>query len=181
MRDEEEISGRRNRRLVAAKARKDGFGAKRQKAFLSALAASCNVKAAAAASGVCRKTVYVRRRADAAFRAAWFEALDEGYARLELLLLKRAGAAEPIDYEVADDPAEEPDTALARYLLGEHRKALAGTPHKGAPPHRGAEWSEVEEYFVAKLRALKVRIGRAPSTAPDQVRRGSPPPEGEEL
>lgn len=162
MRDGDEISGRRNRRLVAAKERSNAFGAKRRRAFLEQLAASCNVRKAAAAAGVCPKTVYARRKSDAAFRSAWREALEAGYARLELILLERAGAAEPVEFDPGADAgaqaAAEPDTALARFLWQEHRKGLDGQTHRGGPPLRSAEWREVEDWFVARLRALNKRI-----------------------
>ena len=63
---------------------------KKERAFLTALADSCNVKLAAQVAGVSTSAIYVRRGKDASFRAGWDRALAEGYARLELMMLERA-------------------------------------------------------------------------------------------
>ncbi|HEU0311401.1 MAG TPA: hypothetical protein VFR36_09310 [Sphingomicrobium sp.] len=62
----------------------------RQRAFLEALATSCNVKLAAQMAGVSTSQAYVRRGKDATFRAGWDQALATGYAQLEMMMLERA-------------------------------------------------------------------------------------------
>lgn len=62
----------------------------KKQAFLDALADSCNVKAAAEASGFTPSTAYKLRQRDPAFAAAWREALEIGYVRLEMALVDRA-------------------------------------------------------------------------------------------
>ena len=61
-----------------------------QQEFLAELAATCNVAASARAVGISEKTVYKKRALDPEFRAAWDAALDQGYARLEMTMLRRA-------------------------------------------------------------------------------------------
>lgn len=61
-----------------------------QKAFLEALAESCNVKLAAKKAGLSTSQAYVRRNKDASFRAGWDRALATGYAQLEMMMLERA-------------------------------------------------------------------------------------------
>jgi len=59
-------------------------------AFLTVLAATCNVSEACRKGGVPMTVAYRRRKMDAAFRAGWIEAIAIGYHRLEALLLDRA-------------------------------------------------------------------------------------------
>jgi len=58
--------------------------------FISVLAETCNVTRAASEAGVSVSYAYRRRKADAALRAAWLEAVAAAYQRLELVLLERA-------------------------------------------------------------------------------------------
>jgi len=61
--------------------------------FLGALAATANVRGAARAAGMGEGSAYALRKRDAEFARAWGNALCEGYARLEMLMLERAIAA----------------------------------------------------------------------------------------
>ncbi|MDQ3077524.1 MAG: hypothetical protein M3Q83_01625 [Pseudomonadota bacterium] len=152
------IVGRKNRPLQLAKARKDGFGVKRQEAFLAMLAATCNVQRSCAAAGVTDSCVYMARRRDPLFREAWNEALGTGLARIEAMLIERAAATKPpqVDHGIALPP-EPLDVELAKHLLREHSRSLAGTKApRPVPP--AAEWSQVEDYFIGKLRALDQRL-----------------------
>ena len=63
---------------------------KKERAFFSALAETCNVRLAAEAAAISPSSAYRRRRSHAAFRAGWAEALGAAYQRLELVLLERA-------------------------------------------------------------------------------------------
>lgn len=158
------------------------FSRARQGVFLDALAETCNVHASARAAGVTAQCVYQRRRRDAGFRAAWGEALEQGYARLEAMLLAAAmgeGVEEGARCDAAGVPETGPhparagarvdplppageglDKDLALHLLREHKKGLAGIARPGAAPH-GADWAEVEGYFVARLAALRARLERS--------------------
>ena len=61
--------------------------------FLDHLAASCNITAAAEASGFTTFSAYRRRRRDAAFAQRWQAALEQGYVRIEMALVRRAAEA----------------------------------------------------------------------------------------
>lgn len=63
---------------------------KKRDAFLTALAASGNVTVAAQAAGVYRTHVYEWRKADAAFAAAWDDAIDQAADLLEAEARRRA-------------------------------------------------------------------------------------------
>lgn len=62
----------------------------KERDFLSALAETCNVTRAVESVGMSVRGAYKRRASNAAFRAAWLEALGTAYSRLELALLDRA-------------------------------------------------------------------------------------------
>ena len=93
-----EICGSNGRRLQLraergskkAEPRRNGFTEAKRKKFLSHFAATCNAKGAARAAGVAHSTVYARRAKDEQFRAAWNEALEQGYAALEAELVRRS-------------------------------------------------------------------------------------------
>jgi hypothetical protein len=146
--------------LQIAKPRRDGFGRERQEKFLEMLAATCNVQRSCAAAAITDSAVYMKRRRDPLFREAWNEALESGLARIEAMLIERAGQMKPP--EVRDGvelPPEPLDVELAKHLLREHSRSLAGTqPRRTA--QRTADWAEVEEYFIGKLKALKRRQGQ---------------------
>lgn len=61
-----------------------------QPKFLAALADTCNVTAAAQAAGVSRDTVYDHRKANAAFAAAWEDAIEQAVEALEHAARQRA-------------------------------------------------------------------------------------------
>ena len=63
-----------------------------ERIFLTELAATCNVRAAAAAAGFSTTAIYNRRMRSAEFAAAWALALDQGYARIETALVELASA-----------------------------------------------------------------------------------------
>ena len=61
--------------------------------FLDHLAASCNVTVSAKEAGFSPEAIYRRRRNDPAFAQRWQAALEQGYARIEALLVQRATEA----------------------------------------------------------------------------------------
>lgn len=72
------------------KQKRTRWTAKRQAQFIEELQASCNVMEAARRVGVHPGQIYAYRRRDPAFAAQWAEALEQGYAELEMLLLRQA-------------------------------------------------------------------------------------------
>lgn len=68
--------------------RKDGWTAEDEAAFLIALAESCNVSEAAREIGRSRTGAYHRKKTDPRFARAWEEALEMGYAEIELMLMR---------------------------------------------------------------------------------------------
>lgn len=93
--------------------------------FLSELAATSNVTAAARRAGVSTTTVYEARRANAEFNRDWMQALCEGYDLLELDLLRRLREGEVKPLPGAKRSARSYDNATAFRLLAAHRESAA--------------------------------------------------------
>lgn len=70
--------------------KRNGWTIKRRAQFLEVLQASCNVSEAARSIGLTPLSVYKVRRRDPVFAAQWAEALEQGYAELEMLLLRQS-------------------------------------------------------------------------------------------
>jgi len=97
--------------------------------FLAALALSPNVALACRTAGVSRVTAYDLRHADAAFAAAWQEAVDESTDELVGEMYRRAkdGVPEPVYYkgEVCGHILRYSNT-LAIFLAKAHRPGVYG-------------------------------------------------------
>lgn len=92
------------------------------------LGATCNVAMSARKAGFSQSWAYRLRKRDAAFRAGWAEAVREGYAKLELVLLERAmkGTPRPIfRRDGSERIIREYSTALAVALLKRHADAAS--------------------------------------------------------
>lgn len=99
----------------------------RQLRFARVLAETCNVAAAAASAGRTLATVHRWRSVDAAFAAAWDEALAIGYDRLENALLVYAiGKVDAVAAGAAGASISNGDLQLAVGMLQRHRAADGG-------------------------------------------------------
>ena len=131
----------------------------KEAAFLTRLAETCNVSAAARAAGMSKSGAYERRRKVAAFRAAWAEAIGEAYRDLELAMLDRAlnGTEKVV---VRKDGSEERmrdyPYAIAMNLLKMHRES-AGAAAIEEPPEEDID--EVRERILQKLERLAKQRG----------------------
>lgn len=93
--------------------------------FLSELAATSNVSAAARKAEVSTFIVYEMRRTRAEFSRQWQEALCEGYDHLEMALLHRLRAGEIKPAAGAKRGVRQFDNATSLRLLTAHREAVA--------------------------------------------------------
>ncbi|MCC2981738.1 hypothetical protein LK535_16610, partial [Sphingomonas sp. IC4-52] len=106
----------------------------RQLRFAKVLAETCNVAAAAAAAGRTLATVHRWRSVDAAFAAAWDEALAIGYDRLENALLVYAiGKVDGVAAGAVGASISNGDLQLAVGMLQRHRAADAGRRGRTLP------------------------------------------------
>jgi hypothetical protein len=107
--------------------------------FLEAIAAGQTISAAASTSGYSRRAVYDRRKADAAFRERWDEAVAVAIERLEAEADRRAveGVLEPVFYqgEECGQVRRYSDTLLIfrlKALRPEMYRERAAIEHTGA-------------------------------------------------
>jgi hypothetical protein len=112
------VRGATSRPAVFTKARRD--------AFLTKLSETANVSASARVARVTTGAVYRERRKCAAFRAAWAEALCEGYVRLESEILAEALRRPSVRTPDAVLRARTAKMRLAMALLTLHRAAVRG-------------------------------------------------------
>ncbi len=109
--------------------------------FLEHLATTANVRASAAAAGFSATTVYKRRMAWPGFAERWDVALEQGYVRIEALLIECATTTLSGDADVP--PGEDivltgPTMTLAEAMnmLKLHRATV-----RGGTPQRYKDWS----------------------------------------
>lgn len=120
--------------------------------FLAALAETANVAAAARMADVPVRSPYQLKAADAAFSDAWDQAVQEGYHRLELMLLRRATYGDACDGE--DMP--NVSTTLALGILRHHKTvAKRGVPNVPMAVQGG----DLRDRLEAKLNELNRRLG----------------------
>ena len=126
------------------------------RAFLSALAETCNVSEACRVSGVPVTVAYRRRKTDAAFRAGWLEAISVAYQRLELVLLDRAFNGTEKVVKRRDGSEErmlEYSNQLGLTLLKMHRDSVVEA-NTELPPE---DIDELRDRLIGKLGRLKSR------------------------
>lgn len=95
------------------------------KLFLSELAVTSNVSAAARAAGIVTGTAYDTRRTNPEFNRKWQEALCEGYDHLEMELLHRLRTGEVKPAPGARRGVRSFDNGTAFRLLSVHREAVS--------------------------------------------------------
>jgi hypothetical protein len=94
-------------------------------AFLTELAATSNVSAAARKARVPTALVYATRRTNPEFNRKWQQALCEGYELLEMDLLLRMRSGELKPAPGAKRAARTFDNAIALRLLGAHKDSVS--------------------------------------------------------
>lgn len=128
----------------------------KERKFLSALAETCNVTRAAGEAGVSLAHAYRKRKADAAFRAGWLEAIGMAYQRLELVLLDRAfnGTEKLVTRrDGSEERMLEYSNQLGLTLLKMHRD----TAIEAAPENEPDNIDEIRERLFNKLERLRKR------------------------
>ena len=123
-----------------------------EETFLEELAATCNVAAAAEACGFSDTAIYKRRMRDPGFAAAWAQALEQGYAKLEAMLIENATESLRRKPIAADRPPPAVGFNDAPNLLKLHRATARG----GAPQNYGwrKQARDIEEVRASILRKM---------------------------
>lgn len=140
----------------ARKPRKHEWTKAKEKIFLTALAETCNVTAAAEASGMSTAGAYFRRKRVAAFRAAWVEAVATAYRNLELVLLERAlNGTEKIVTKPngSVEHMREYPNQIALALLRMHRDTVVQAENEPSQ----SEVAELRQRLFDKLERLRRR------------------------
>lgn len=119
-------------------------------AFLTELAATSNVSAAARKARVPTTTVYATRRTDPAFNRKWQQALCEGYDLLEMDLLLRMRSGELKPAPGAKRGTRTFDNAIALRLLGAHKDTVSR--------QRAVRTNEDSETILLSINAKLERI-----------------------
>lgn len=126
--------------------------------FFATLAETCNVVRSAKAAGFVANWAYRKRKTDAGFRNAWAEAVREGYAKLELVLLERAIKGTPKLVRTArgtDRVMRDYSNTLAVALLKRHAETADSASYEPARE----ELDEIRERILERLERLRTRDG----------------------
>lgn len=153
--------------------------------FLVRLAESCNMSRAARQAGVAHSTIYRLRARDPDFAAAWQQAIEAGYERLELALVeaalarvtRRAAVGVPWQGGAAAD-----DSGAGESGAGESGAEDSGAEDAGAADARDADADAplVEPMTMEQAIALlgryraTVRSGRFQIPRPNAARMPTP-------
>lgn len=155
-------TGSRDGQPQKKRARKGSCTRELVETFMQVLTDTCNVMEAARAVGKSTAIIYRWRQKDPAFRAAWDKALEEGYAALEMELLRRARFGQDVtEYRTGEDGAEVPVKRVHSYcnrlgmqLLAQHAKTVGAYR---AARGSGSDGSRALEAIKRKLLAMKAR------------------------
>jgi hypothetical protein len=140
------------------KPRADSISDEQVATFFATLAETCNVVRSAKAAGFTANWAYRKRKTDAGFRNAWAEAVREGYAKLELVLLERAikGTPKPIfRRDGSERTVREYSNTLAVALLKRHAETADSASYEPARE----ELDEIRERILERLERLRTRDG----------------------
>lgn len=123
--------------------------------FLDALALTCNAAFACAQAGFSENAVYKRRRSDPRFAARWFEARQQGVARLDLFLIRGAEEAlsgKPHDSESPLPPMTVADAIAIVRMYGERPESERRHRDWQSRPR---ELDEIKASILKKLSAIE--------------------------
>ncbi|MDB5679128.1 hypothetical protein [Sphingomonas bacterium] len=123
-------------------------------AFLDTLAASCNVTLSAATAGFSTEAIYRRRRTDPVFAERWQAALEQGYARIEMAVVARAGDAMEGFAPDPDSPIPAMTVQDAIAILKLHGPAVRGEGRAPGWRARPRSLDEVRDSILTKLEAI---------------------------
>lgn len=139
------------------------FTKAKRAAFLCRLSETANVTASCAVAGVARHSAYALKRRDAAFAAAWDDALQTALDGLEAELIRRAleGTEKPQFYmgKPVGTITTYSDT-LAMFLLKSKRPEVYGDLKAVSEPQRESDDEAYTSAFNRLLDALETRAGR---------------------
>lgn len=174
---DEEIGPHCSGPLQRKKTRVNGWTKARRGAFVEELAMTCNVRRAHAAAEMGPGSAYRLRRRDPYFARQWQDALELGYERLELALVRRAlEAVDEISLDETREPVVKMTVAEATALLRLHRVSVGRGQANGRrlQAREVATQQEVDAILLKRIQMARRRLrppaadeGPAPSPAAD--------------
>ena len=148
------LRGVNNRLVQVARARLGQWTPRVEARFLRTLAATCNVTAACKAVGLSTASAYSRRRRWPSFEKRWDEAIEIGYARLEMALLENGcNTLEAVEVE-PDAPMPPMTVDQAIQVMGLHRRQVKRQGRGPQRFYRIPELSEVQDDIKRKVAAI---------------------------
>jgi len=158
---------------------KHGWTQRRRARFLETLKATCNVKEACRVVNMGMSGAYELRKRDPGFAAEWAEALEQGYAELEMLLLRQSIHGSETTETIDDDgesgrrrtkTVHSYPHAIALRLLFAHKGAVdAFRDEKGIDrPGSDAVRVEIQRRIDAVRERASGRDGGGPGAAEDR-------------
>lgn len=140
----------------------DRWSERKEKLFFTELAATANVKRAAAAAGVSPNAVYQRRMRDRHFKAKWAAVLETGRAAIEMKLVEAANRTfEPDELDVGDVQPKVSVAEAIRIVQVHGSKAqqeeLPDPFAERAASMTEDEVNEIRENIIRKLRRMRER------------------------
>lgn len=144
------------------RAHRPAWTAATERKFIDHLAATCNVAASLREVGATATSAYRHRQQSAPFRTAWDRALNDGYARLEAMLLDRALNGRRVTVERDGEVIETVEycDTLALRLLALHHRMIADI--------RAANVTPREDPAVVRARVV-AQIMTVVEALPDRV------------
>ncbi len=162
------VRGNNRRRLQLRRMRHLRFDTERKEVFLSHFAGCGDAREAAKVAGVDHSTVYNHRRKDPAFAAAFAEALDQCYARLEVEAVSQRLKAQrrlerAIDEgEVTGEVAQEFERVMKLLERWDRRNGRLGVCTVAPEKRRALSFDEAITLLERKLRHLDIPILQLP-------------------
>lgn len=147
------------KRVQIARARVRGWSPRVEERFLSALGATCNVKAACAEVGLTPASAYGHRKRWPAFARRWDAAVAEGYARIEIGLIECAGSFLSGDALPDALPDAGPLSGMtvdhAIHLLHMHKHQVHRIRGRPGLRARVPDFAEVRASILRKIEAVE--------------------------
>lgn len=149
------VKGSNGRRVQIARARARQWTPRVEQRFLATLGATCNVKAACAEAGMTAASAYTHRKRWPGFERRWDEAIETGYARIEIALLESACGLLSAHEPPAVAPMPDMTAEQALQLLHMHKHQVKGIGRRPGLPERQPTWEEVGAYFTRRIEAIE--------------------------
>jgi hypothetical protein len=143
------------KRVQIGRAREKQWTPRAEKRFLSALGATCNVKAACAEVGMWPPSAYNHRDRWPAFAERWAQAEKIGFFRIQAAMAENG-------CNLFSDPEVEPDLTLrgmtiadAMEALRMHKHSVLGLGKRPGLPPRVASGAEIVEALKKRLKSFE--------------------------